>query len=473
MKYVIPDQYEARLHHCRPRFKNNIEDVLLHMASEICFIGKTEHADFKDKLNVAIKLFPGNAIKAPKTINNWRTEISALLGLIEYDDNFSSPSKMAIQLNQKQDLAEFFKFFCFKFQYPGGHLKPQEVSWMLQRGIKFKPAKYVLSVLNLATTSSPNTVGLSKEEVTHCIFNDLRVTRDNRDPKTTLDLILSNRSNGTTYDTAGDVIRYAGDILDYMELANLLILKPNGQYYLKTSQVEAINAFLTSEEYFQHYDTLYDKTNVAVEDIVTSKYAWFSYANEGLDSSIFETDIALFLRDNVQALPSEDGTLLTGLLQNLVDRQHAEGNVTTKKIGDTGEAIAIRHEQIRLDNLDRPDLAKKVKKMPEIYGVGYDLHSYEGEDQLKRLIEVKTTISKKRTTINRFQMTSNEWDSADSFGERYYIYRLSISSSGVRLFIIHNPVDCYKTNRGLSMTPSQGAAITYKDSAGCYEELLI
>ena len=235
MKYVIPDQYEARLHHCRPRFKNNIEDVLLHMASEICFIGKTEHADFKDKLNIAIKLFPGNAIKAPKTINNWRTEISALLGLIEYDDNFSSPSKMAIQLNQKQDLAEFFKFFCFKFQYPGGHLKPQEVSWMLQRGIKFKPAKYILSVLNLATTSSPNTVGLSKEEVTHCIFNDLRVTRDNRDPKTTLDLILSNRSNGTTYDTGGDVIRYAGDILDYMELANLLILKPNGQYYLKTS----------------------------------------------------------------------------------------------------------------------------------------------------------------------------------------------------------------------------------------------
>ena len=428
MNYSIPEHYETRLHHVRPRFKNNMEDVLLYMASEIQCIGKMEHDGFKACLNNAIRRFPGNFSRTQKTINNWRTEISSLLGLIRTEAGFSYPSAMSEQLTKKQDLTEFFKFFCFKFQYPGGHLKPAEIKWMLDEGIRFKPAKYILSVLHLATVENGNRIGLTKMEVTHCIFNDLRVSRDNRSPQDTLSLILDNRAKELTYESGGDVVRYAGDILDYMELANLVTLKPNGMYYLETSHVEVIASFLNSECYFEPYEPLYSTLNVTLNQIKETMSAWFDYVNQDLDGSLFETDIAMLFGDNLQIGADKASQQLSTYLVSL---QSGGSNVTTKQIGDTGEAIAIRHEYVRLDALDRLDLAKKVIKIPENQAVGYDLHSYSGEGLTKRFIEVKTTISRKRTTIKRFQMTPNEWSSAEQFGDDYYIYRLSLSTEGL------------------------------------------
>ena len=98
--YRIPEEFFVRLHHCRPRFKNDRENVLLFIASELCLIGELPKADFAKELNSAIKRFPGNSAKKSKTIDNWRTEISSLLGLIEYtEDDTCKPSQMAEILN--------------------------------------------------------------------------------------------------------------------------------------------------------------------------------------------------------------------------------------------------------------------------------------------------------------------------------------------------------------------------------------
>src|SRR5690606_19492805 len=111
-------------------------------------------------------------------------------------------------------------------------------------GIKFKPAKYLIQVLLEGNKKTGDKkFGITKAEATHCIFNDLRVTRDGRTPAETADLILSNRGEGLEYNQDGDVTRYAGDILDYMELDDLATLRPNYQYYLNAAQIHILQSF--------------------------------------------------------------------------------------------------------------------------------------------------------------------------------------------------------------------------------------
>lgn len=468
--YQVPKEFYVRLHQCRPRFKNNIEDVLLFMASEICSIGELPNDEFSEQLNSSIKLFPGNASKTKKTIDNWRTEISSLLGLIEFTESGTSkPSQMAHTLDQGQDLIEFFRFFCFKFQYPGGHLKPVRSLELIERGVKFKPAKYILKLLIEANKGKEKKFGISKEEATYCIFNDLRVVRDNRAVEETIQLIQNNRVNGLDYDGNGDIVRYAGDILDYMELANLVDRKPNGKYYPRTNELEVISAITESEEYFTEYDELYSKDKVVLQDVNEKQNAWFNYVNSGLKPEIFQTDIFKIVEQDAE--DQTESSFIIELLESIRRKQEVKGKVRTKDIGDVGEAIAIQHEQIRLTNLERPDLAKKVIKMPEVLSAGYDINSFEGEAEIKRCIEVKTTISRNKLAIQRFHMTPNEWGAAETFRDAYYIYRLMISANNVSLFVMRNPVGLYKSDV-IDMTPRDGIDISYNERAGNFEEVL-
>lgn len=74
--YKVPDEFYFRIHHVRPRFKSDIENVLLFVATEISKISEQPEKDFANELNNAIRHYPGNGIREIKTINNWRTEIS-------------------------------------------------------------------------------------------------------------------------------------------------------------------------------------------------------------------------------------------------------------------------------------------------------------------------------------------------------------------------------------------------------------
>ena len=107
------------------------------MAVEISKIDKKEKKEFMEEVNNAIRLYPGNAAKFQKTIDNWRTEISSLFGLIEYDSELGlcSSGTMANTLAENQDLVEFFKYFLYHFQYPGGHLKPYETLKYIENGL--------------------------------------------------------------------------------------------------------------------------------------------------------------------------------------------------------------------------------------------------------------------------------------------------------------------------------------------------
>ena len=110
-EYQIPEQYYFRLHHVRPRFKGDIENVLIYVAEEIAKVGEKPKNDFVETVNAALFRYPGNAHRELKTINNWRTEISALFGFIEHTDTTDKPGLRALELAENQDLVECFKVF--------------------------------------------------------------------------------------------------------------------------------------------------------------------------------------------------------------------------------------------------------------------------------------------------------------------------------------------------------------------------
>jgi len=467
LTYHIPHEYYFRVHHIRPRFKNDVEDVLIFVAVEISKIPRSTKQEFMQKVNDAIRRYPGNAPKKIKTINNWRTEISSLFGLVEYGASYGEcwSSAMANNLAVNQDLVEFFKYFLFYFQYPGGHLKPHETLKYIRAGVRFKPARYILDLLSKAEKTTGNRFGITRAELTHCVFNDLRVTRDGRSVDQVIDLIHHNREHGVSYDWEGDVIRYAGDILDYMVIADLLVVHGN-KYYLNLNARESIVAFLESELHFGMYDTLYKKPDLKLEDVNAFQADWFHYVNQRIESDVFRTNLFKYLGID-EAIYSRLPADLDEYIQELKEK----GAVMTKEVGDIGEYLVHGHECMKLKKGGRKDLIPLVKRIPSAFAVGYDINSVE-LDETKRLIEVKTTISSSKISFTKFHLTPNEWKAAESFDGRYFIYRLMVSKAGTRLFVIRDPVGRYKSD-GVEMTPGDGVEISFTKRSGNWEELLV
>lgn len=148
----------------------------------------------------------------------------------------------------------------------------------------------------------------------------MRVTRGNRDPKDVVKLILSNRATKIEYDSSGDVTRYAGDILDYMVLANLL-KESHGYYYLNGTEMDAISAFISNTTYFKGYDGFYGATNIDLTAIRLVEPQWFEYVNNKLSTDLFATDIVQFIGESIPEHSISWTIVLNRLLQTQIIRQ--------------------------------------------------------------------------------------------------------------------------------------------------------
>ncbi len=347
----------------------------------------------------------------------------------------------------------------------------------------FKPAQYILQVLRYANRKGGNSIGITKYEVCHCIFNDLRVTRDNEGPAKTWERIAVNRQKHITYDQTGDVIRYAGDIIDYMETADLLKTYDSRTYYLNRLEEETILKFCESNEWFAEYDPMIRKRRGTIQAVKDCADGWFEYVNRDIKNTDFSTDILAYIAGDENDLKSlkivtENQNKFSSSdfigQENEFGRRIAEyiEHFTSKDIGDIGEGLVYGHECMRIKNGGREDLTHLIKRIPTQFAVGYDISSVE-LDEKKRYIEVKTTISSKPLHFNKIHMTKNEWNTANSTHDRYYIYRLMLSKTERKLFLIQDPVGKYK-NDIIDMVPNgDGADITFNpENAGHYEELL-
>jgi hypothetical protein len=108
-----------------------------------------------------------------------------------------------------------------------------------------------------------------------------------------------------------------------------------------------------------------------------------------------------------------------------------------------------------------------IQKIPTALGVGYDIQSLEGTpDRIKRYIEVKTTISQNRLNFGNFHLTPNEWNSATTLRDRYYVYRLMISKDERTLYILQDPESLYKQNKiSMSLSHKSGVEISFSETA--------
>lgn len=473
--YEIPSEYAYRIHHCRPRFKDNVEDVLIYIASEITRIGGEEKSDFRTALNNSIRMFPGNSDLADKTINNWRTEISSLFGLYYDDGNITHAGRRAAELSENSDLVMFFKYFCYFFQYPGAHIKAHEVVDQINNGIHFKPAQYFLKVL-LAAEADVKKTGykgeqyLTKAEACYCVLNDLRCTRDNEAPEKTWERIFWNRHHNVQYEQIGDVVRYAGDILDYMEHANLLRTYNGRDFFLNHGEDAAIQKFVNSNEWYGGYDSMIQRRAGNMIAVKNAVVGWFEYVNQDIADTDFSTDITAYIAEGMDIDAESDSHALA--VQNFINKlRTAQETFITKEVGDVGETLTIEHERNTLKEGGREDLAHLVQKIPTETAAGYDISSRELDDSLK-MIEVKTTISTKSIQLHSIHMTTNEWTVASGLKDLYYIYRIMISKTDIKLFVMRNPVQLYKDDL-ISMVPKDGADIKFTEKAGHYEELRV
>ncbi|MGX3065694.1 protein NO VEIN domain-containing protein [Ursidibacter arcticus] len=468
--YKIPDEYFFRLHHVRPRFKNNVEEVLLYVSTSISDLPKLPKKEFDENLNQVLFNFGRNKTATQKTIDNWRTEISALFAFIQEQGKIQYSGKMARRLAESQYLDEFFNYFLYSFQYPAGHIANYNVIAQIKKGIRFKPCKFILELFQEGTKLQGKEFSLTAEELTFCAYFDLRVTAGKRTAKEVAQLILDNRqsaveythkyeqlkTNKGKYPSKGDTTRYAGDILDYMVLADLLKTKGTGYYYfLNEDNKIQIQKHLDNQEWCDLYDEFYGKMDISKLAIRDLEKDWFDYVNS------FEN-----IDEFLPRLDERESADISALVQEYYARIQGRKDLPMKIFGDYGETLILAHEYLRTkESSNRQHL---INKIPTPLGVGYDLQSIEVEKN-KRYIEVKTTKSKKALNNNRFKLTPNEWDSAETLKDRYFIYYLVINETSKNVFVIQNPVEQYRLG---NLTVDKNFTVEFSANAGQWQQLL-
>lgn len=484
--YQIPDQDYLRIHFVRPRFKSNIENVLLYMANECCKIAPSSCKEYADKINSAIRMFPGNADLTQKTVDNWRTEISALCAFYEEDKmaDITKTSSLSFFLNEQQDLTQFFKFLMLSFQFPGGHIKPTDNIELISHNVRFKPAQFIIKVL-MAGNEIYGSMGIEKEmsisaeEATYCILNDLQVTTGKRTPKEVAQRIIDNRTNKLDYynvkdkhvlnskglpRTKGDVVRYAGDIMDYMEIASLLERRIDGYFILKPDEITALNTFVEDNSYFDGYEKFYGNQKLQPAQLTPIEAEWFSYVNNLIDPDKFKTNIHSIV----------EASQLEIIFDNRISEIIRSNKTTTKDIGNIGEAIVYSHEKQRLKIIGYKDFLHLIAIVDSpSYHPGYDIDSLEGDGtNHHRYIEVKTTISRQKINIYNFHMSPNEWAVAETQREHYCVYRLMLSAKDKTLYVLRNPVALYKSDE-INALPRNGMEISFDSSKFTPEKILV
>lgn len=120
-------------------------------------------------------------------------------------------------------------------------------------------------------------------------------------------------------------------------------------------------------------------------------------------------------------------------------RDYLAREAQNRSLGAAGEALALRFERWRLQQLGAGQLAERVEHVSatEGDGLGYDIRSFE-HDGRERYIEVKTTSFGVRTP---FFVTDNELRFSRDRAPQFRLYRLFDFRVSPRLFELAGPID--------------------------------
>ena len=127
-------------------------------------------------------------------------------------------------------------------------------------------------------------------------------------------------------------------------------------------------------------------------------------------------------------------------IQRLVRKFNpAERDFVNRKLGYNGEEMVFQFEQQRLRQLDRSDLAKKVRwvSREDGDGAGYDILSFDPKGD-ERFLEVKTTVGSQTAP---FYLTRNELSFSKERPKEFRICRLYDFSKVPKMFELAPPLD--------------------------------
>jgi hypothetical protein len=116
-----------------------------------------------------------------------------------------------------------------------------------------------------------------------------------------------------------------------------------------------------------------------------------------------------------------------------------ERDFRNRRLGRDGEELVFHHERQRLKQLDRPDLAKKIRWISEELGdgAGYDILSFDPSGK-ERLLEVKTTVG---ADVTPFYITRNELSLATELPDAFRLCRVFDFSAHPRMFELAPPLE--------------------------------
>lgn len=116
-----------------------------------------------------------------------------------------------------------------------------------------------------------------------------------------------------------------------------------------------------------------------------------------------------------------------------------ERDFRNRKLGRDGEELVFHHERQRLTQLERPDLARKIRWISEELGdgAGYDILSFDTQGR-ERLLEVKTTVG---ADVTPFYITRNELSLSSERPEAFRLCRVFDFSAHPRMFELTPPLE--------------------------------
>jgi hypothetical protein len=117
-----------------------------------------------------------------------------------------------------------------------------------------------------------------------------------------------------------------------------------------------------------------------------------------------------------------------------------ERDQRNRSLGRAGEEFVLDVERQQLKEMNRPDLASKVRWVAadEGDGAGYDIHSFDPQNGSARLIEVKTTNGSARTP---FFLSRNERNRSTERPAEWCIYRVHLFATVPKIFVLAPPLE--------------------------------
>lgn len=173
-----------------------------------------------------------------------------------------------------------------------------------------------------------------------------------------------------------------------------------------------------------------------IERHLTAHPALFANPTSGARTKGFAENSTLFF----EAPPIASFEPAPQLLERIVRKfDPAQRDARNRALGRRGEERVFMHEQARLRDAGRPDLARKVRWISEEDGdgAGYDVRSFDPTGK-ERLLEVKTTVGHNTTP---FFLSENEREFSEERPDAFRLARVYDFARQPKAFELVPPLD--------------------------------